>query len=93
MEEKYGKDFNFVFLSFDRNKNDWNNKIKDLKNTNNTYLLVNGFKSDLALHFGIASIPRYLIFDSSGKIVNGNASRPSKPQFKEILDQLLKAKG
>jgi thiol-disulfide isomerase/thioredoxin len=89
MEQKYGKEFNFVFLSFDRNKSDWDSKIKELKNTNNTYLLVNGFKSDLALHFGIASIPRYLIFDSNGNIVNTNASRPSKPQFEEILDKLI----
>lgn len=90
IEQQYEKDFNFVFLSFDKNKNDWTTKMKELKNISNSYLLVGGFKSDLAYHFGIASIPHYLIFDNNGNAVNKDASRPSKPQFKAILDDLLK---
>jgi thiol-disulfide isomerase/thioredoxin len=90
MEQKYGKDFTFIFLSFDRNQNDWTAKSKQLKITENTYLLAEGFKSNLAYHFGIASIPRFLIFDSHGNIVNANASRPSKPEFQETLDSLIK---
>ena len=89
MEQKYRKDFTFVFLSFDRNKNDWNAKINQLKINKNTYLLSEGFKSNLAYHFGINSIPRYLIFDSHGNVVNTNASRPSKPEFEEILNKLM----
>jgi len=35
------------------------------------------------------TIPRYIIIDKTGKIINDNAPRPSDPKLKILLDKLL----
>jgi hypothetical protein len=40
--------------------------------------------------FGITSIPRFIIIDPEGKVVDADAKRPSDPALKGQLDTLLK---
>jgi thiol-disulfide isomerase/thioredoxin len=89
LEKKYGKKVDFVYLSFDRNSVLWKAKIKDLKLSHHCYMVSNGFQSDFAQHFNITSIPRYLVFDKNGKMVDANAPRPSDNKFKSLLNKLL----
>jgi hypothetical protein len=61
-------------------------KSKALKLERNSYLVERGFHSNLAYHFGISTIPRYLLFDRDGKLISSDVPRPSK---KDQLDQIL----
>ena len=40
--------------------------------------------------YQINSIPRFILIDPTGKIVNADAARPSSPKLSEQLDALLK---
>jgi hypothetical protein len=44
---------------------------------------------DFIKEFNIYSIPRFILIDPDGKIVSSDAKRPSAPELKKQLDQLL----
>jgi thiol-disulfide isomerase/thioredoxin len=93
MEMHYAGRVDFVYLSFDKSNNLWMVKNKKLRLEGESYILNDNFKSKFANRFDIGSIPRYLIFDSNGKLVTGNAPRPSKVTvFEKVIDDLLKSK-
>ena len=46
--------------------------------------------SDFITSFGINSIPRFILIDPKGNVVNANADRPSSQQLVAVLDELLK---
>ena len=48
-----------------------------------------GFKSDLVKKYLIRGVPRIVIVDKEGKIVDANAKRPSDPKLKVRLKQLV----
>ncbi|MGB0368624.1 MAG: TlpA family protein disulfide reductase, partial [Flavobacteriales bacterium] len=47
-----------------------------------------GWGSEATAKFGVKSIPRYLILDKKGKVVDGNAPRASDPRLLEVLKRL-----
>ncbi len=90
IKRQYGDKIDFIYLSFDKDKEKWLGKGSQLKLNKNSYLLDRNFKSDFAYFFNISSIPHYLIFDNKGKLITSNAPRPSqKSSLKEILDKTL----
>ena len=46
--------------------------------------------SDFVRAYGINSIPRFILIDPAGNVVNANAARPSEKALSELLDTLLK---
>lgn len=88
------KDIAFVSISLDEDdKTDlWLKALKDdkLENTTNHYKLVTPKKSLLFKHFSIASIPRYILMDHTGKIINSDFYRPSDKEFESNLNGYLK---
>ncbi len=89
-EKTYGDKVKFIYLSFDRDKNKWLKKSNELELTN-SYLLENNFKSILARHYGIYSIPHYLIFNRKKKSLKLINIRPSDGNdYKEMLNDLAK---
>lgn len=89
LNDEFKDSVQFVYLSFDKNMNAFLNKSSSLKIK--SIMLKNNFQSQFAKHFGIFSIPRYLIFDRHGNLVSDNAPRPSKRNdMKEILLKLVK---
>lgn len=51
--------------------------------------LPNGFKSDYAAHMNIHSVPRIVLVDKEGNIVDAYAKRPSDPKLKQQINTLL----
>jgi hypothetical protein len=49
----------------------------------------NDWNSKFVLDFKITSIPRFILIDPSGKIIKGDAARPSNPELQTELDLLL----
>ena len=66
----------------------WKRAIEELGIEGVHGLSKGGWGSEATAKFGVSSIPRYLIFDKKGKVVDGNAPRPSDPRLLEILRKL-----
>ena len=90
-EEFRGKDIHFVSISMDKPKEleKWKKYIKDNELTGIQLFADNAFKSKIAKDYKINSIPRFLLFDKEGLIIDADAKRPSDPELKQILNDLL----
>lgn len=93
LEEKYhDKKIAFVSISVDADKDfeKWKTFVKD-KNLGGVQLYADkSWTSDFITAFGINSIPRFIIIDPNGNVVDANAARPSNPDLQAQLDGLLK---
>lgn len=91
-EEKYhGKNLAFVSISVDVDKDfeKWQKFVAE-KQLGGTQLFADkNWESDFMKHFGVNSIPRFLLIDPQGKVLYADANRPSDPKLSEILDKLL----
>jgi len=91
LEEKYKNKIDFIYLSFDKNVEDWKNKSKELNIETNNFLILQNFKSGFANYFNLFSIPRYIIIGKGKTVIDANAPMPSKTEsFTKILDKLIK---
>ena len=53
------------------------------------YLLINSSASSFSQQMQIETIPRYILIDKEGNIVDRDAPRPSDPKLKELIDKYL----
>lgn len=81
-----GKDIAFLYVSLDSEEQKWRDAIKN-KNIEGKHLIVG--KSDVTQVYRISSIPRYIIINRKGELVDINAARPSDKGLEEQLNQLL----
>lgn len=88
----HGKNIHFVSLSVDRiaDKSKWVNYVKDHQLQGIQLLADKDFSSDFVKKYNINAIPRFILIDPSGKIVSGDAKRPSDPELRKQFDGLLK---
>jgi thiol-disulfide isomerase/thioredoxin len=86
-EEFKGKDVVFLNVSVDEHAAVWSAMVKqrDIKG----YNVHAGKGAPVSQIYGISSIPRYILVDKDGNLVDGNATRPSNPQIKLQLEKLL----
>lgn len=87
LTEKQKKKIVFLYISIDDNEEAWQKSIKDLKIIGNHAISKGGWRSEVCRKFGISSIPRYMIINARGEIIDDNAPRPSDP---ELLQRLIK---
>ncbi|TDD99427.1 TlpA family protein disulfide reductase [Flavobacterium cellulosilyticum] len=90
-EEYHDKNIAFVSISIDVAKDfeKWKTFVTD-KNLGGIQLLADkDWNSDFIVSYGISGIPRFILIDPMGKVVNENAARPSDPELRKVLDQLL----
>jgi len=93
LEEKYhGKNIEFVSISADAEKDHdkWKKFVTDKEMKGTQLYADKSFNSDFLKAYSINSIPRFILIDPTGKIVNADAERPSNPEIVSILDSLLK---
>lgn len=80
-----------VYLSIDQDAGKWQQATaKFLKGAADLYRFEDGESAGFARHFGIRSVPRYMVIDQQGAVRFADAPRPSEPRLKEILGSLLK---
>lgn len=92
VEEKYkGKNIAFVSISADEDKDfdKWKKFVSDKKLGGIQLFADKNWNSEFITAFGINSIPRFILIDPKGIVVNADAPRPSDPQLQEKLDSLL----
>jgi thiol-disulfide isomerase/thioredoxin len=88
-EEFKGQDVVFLYLSVDRNAQQWLNMIEKLQITGNHYRANSDVHRELNEKFNVRSIPRYVIIDKKGEVVSANATRPSNPAVVDEIKKLL----
>ena len=88
LSKKELKNIEFLYISIDNTETVWKLAIEDLGIEGTHGLSQGGWGSKVTSKFGVSSIPRYLIIDKKGKVVDLNAPRPSDPRLIEILRKL-----
>lgn len=87
LEEKmHGKKIVFVSISCDQDKAAWERMVKE-KGLGGIQLH-NGGDREFMTAFEIRGIPRFILLDKKGKIVNPNMTRPSNPETEKTLKAL-----
>ncbi|OOG69827.1 TlpA disulfide reductase family protein [Flavobacterium sp. A45] len=92
-EDYHGKNIVFISLSLDKPKDNqkWKDFVKKEQLKGIQIMADKDFKSDVAKNYDVNSIPRFLLFDMKGNIINADALRPSDPELRVQLDKLLKS--
>ena len=90
LKEKFkGKDVAFVYLSTDKNLEDWEKILKIMQLKGEHYRASSDIHKYLGSEFNLRYIPHYIIFDQEGKLVKNNAQRPSDEELVGELEALL----
>lgn len=89
LPNKLKKKIVFLYISIDDTQEKWKNGIESLglEKYENGYT-EGAWGSPILQQLGVRSIPRYLILDKEGKVIDGNAARPSSPEILPTLIQL-----
>lgn len=77
-------------ISLDENLNNWKKKLEADRPAWKQFVTPNGLKSGLCKEYQITGIPRFMLFDKDGKIIDLNAPRPSDKEIINYLDRQLK---
>jgi len=91
IEKKFhGKNIKFVSISVDVAKDyeTWKKMVTDMNLTGIQLFADNNFESEFIKGYAIRSIPRFILIDPQGIIVDGNAPRPSNPKLVELFNEL-----
>lgn len=83
LSKKQSKEIVFLYISTDQDLEAWKKAVEKLGLAESG---VNAHSFEVGSKYQIRSIPRYMIIDKKGEIINPNAPRPSNP---ETLQQLL----
>ncbi len=86
------KDLEVVFLSLDDNFDKWNKATErlEISKLENSLKIVNPQLSTFMKEHKLYSIPRYMIFDKQGVLINDNAPHPSDLTISKVFDALVK---
>lgn len=81
------KDVTFVYLALNDKEERWKAAWKKagVENYRHNYLILNSKDAFFIEKYKISTIPRYMLIDEDGKIVNSNAQKPSDVNIKRIL--------
>ena len=88
-ERMKGKDVEFIYLSTDDDHSKMCASLDKLKLTGcKVYRILNPKAAKFMYEYNINLIPRYMLIDKNGKIVNDNAPRPSSEEIERIIMSL-----
>ncbi|MBF4506488.1 TlpA family protein disulfide reductase [Flavobacterium sp. JLP] len=93
IEEKYhGKNIEFVSVSIDalKDHDKWQKFVNDKQLGGIKLFSDNEWKSAFVTSYNVTGIPRFILIDPKGNVLEANASRPSSPELQVQLDTLLK---
>lgn len=90
MQKRFqGEDVVFLYISSDRNPNAWQKSIAQLNITGENYLTNATVWKEYNSIFNVKFIPRYVLIDKKGNVVDANAKRPSDPAAIKDIENLL----
>lgn len=94
LEAKYHGNDDIVFMSVSidklEDKDKWLKMVEE-KELNGVQLMADkDWKSSICTDYAIRGIPRFLLIDQDGNIMDKNAPRPSSKEIKEVMADLAK---
>lgn len=87
-DEKQLKQVEFLYISIDGSEDAWKRAAKSLALNGKVVISPGNWSSPIVKFFGISSIPRYMLIDKKGDIVDLNAKRPSSGEM--IYNDIVK---
>ncbi|MDX1462789.1 MAG: TlpA disulfide reductase family protein [Marinirhabdus sp.] len=97
--EMHDKNITFVSMSIDDDRShkgsweqakaDWKAMVADKELGGVQIFAPNGWQTDFIKDYKITGIPRFILIDPEGKVVDPSAPRPSDPELKNMLAGLL----
>lgn len=89
-KDYHDKNIMFIGVSIDveEKRQEWLNMIEE-KNMLGIQLFADGWKTEITKDYAIFGIPRFMLFDTDGNVINADAPRPSSPEIRELFDQFL----
>ncbi len=91
VEKKYhGKNIEFVSISVDKQKDHetWKKMVEDMELKGVQLFADKDWESQFVQDYLIKGIPRFILIDTEGNIVNSNAPRPSSEKLIELFNEL-----
>lgn len=87
-----GKDVVFVYLAYNDTESNWKKATEQegLSGIENSFFITNSKNSKMLEKIKLELIPRYLIFDKRGSIVEMNAPRPGDKHSATTIEKYLK---
>ncbi len=81
----------FIYISIDDDEKNWKSATQkeQLTNSENNFLSINYPKANLYQKLIMKTIPRFIIYDKKGNLVNSNAPNPDSKEIKDELDKYL----
>ncbi len=89
-QEYSGEDVVFVYIALNDTKDKWEKAAEKLglNEIGKSFLVLNSKENTWTKQMNVNTIPRYMIYDRKGKLVNTNAPRPSSENIREELERL-----
>lgn len=93
-KEYHNKNIQFVSISVDNvdgtrgSKAEWKKMVGEKQLGGIQLYADKDFQSDFMVAYGVNSIPRFILIDPNGAIVDFDAPRPSDPKLKEVFNSL-----
>ena len=88
-EKMEGENIVFIYISIDRDKKRWEKYVKD-ENLGGIQLYA-GEERAYMHAYGFYTIPRFILLDKKGRIIECAMPRPSNPKMEKILTKLLES--
>ena len=92
LRESYkDKDVVFVYLAVNDKEQNWHQAIEDCQTDylGDNYLVLNTATAALLNEIKFKTIPRLLLYDKNGELVDTDAPRPSSSQIQSLIDKYL----
>lgn len=85
------KSITFLYISIDENEKNWKRALiaEKMENIPENFIFPFFEESSLRQKFNVSSIPRYLLFNNKGAIIDDNAPRPSAPKVNQYFEKHL----
>lgn len=81
-------DVAFVYISIDDKEDNWRQMIEK-QGIEGIHLFSQGWESDAPRAYAVRGIPRYLLINHEGKLIDAHMSRPSDPATIERIEKAL----
>jgi len=89
-KEQYAdKDVVFLYISLDESISAWEKAAYKMNLTKDSYLIPDIYNSKLVQTLNVSLIPRYVLYDKQGKLVNKHAPEPGSGKSTKLLEKYL----